>query len=115
MAITAFAITDDLDPDAAEPKSSVHGAIHNVGALLAFLGTIVAAFALISTFASHIVGIVVGLVPLVGTLVFFVTFAIRERRIRAGQTSIHGIGERVALASLWIWYVLSFLALARVI
>jgi hypothetical protein len=77
MATTAFAVTDDLDPCAPEPRSSVHGAIHNVDALLAFLGRIVAAFALVSTFAHLDVGIVAGLRPLVGTILF-ATLAIRE-------------------------------------
>ncbi|MGW5234264.1 DUF998 domain-containing protein [Streptomyces nodosus] len=115
MAITAFAITDDLDPALPEPASSVHGAVHNVGALLAFLGTIVAAFPLISTFTDTGLGIAAGLTPLAGTLFFFATFLFRERRIRAGRRSIHGVGERVALAALWIWYIFAFLAAAHVL
>jgi len=71
---------------------------------IAFLGTIVAAFAL--TFNSR--DGVRGLVPLLGTLIFFATFAFRERRIRAGHASIHGLGERVALAAVWAWFILAF-------
>lgn len=115
MAITAFAVTDDLDPALPEPASSTHGAVHNIGALLVFLGTIVAAFPLMSTFTDTGLGIIAGLLPLAGTLFFFVTFLFRERQIRAGRRSIHGIGERVALATLWIWYILAFLAASHVL
>jgi hypothetical protein len=115
MAITAFAITDDLDPAVPEPASSAHGAVHNIGALLAYLGTIVAAFPLMSTFADIGFGIVAGLIPLAGTVFFFATFLIRERQIRTGGRSIHGIGERVALIAVWIWYILAFLAAAHLL
>ena len=107
--VAAFFPTDAIDPAAGEFDLSTNGRIHTVAALSAFIGLVVAGFAVGPVGNGPLSG-VVPLLPFLGTVTFVVTLAARKPLARMfGVPTVHGTGERIlVLADLaWLGTVLA--------
>ena len=105
----AFVPTDEIDPVAGDFELSRSGRIHTVAALAAFMGIVVAGFA-VGQVGLAALSPVVPFLPFLGTLAFVVTLAARKPLVRVfGVPTLHGIGERIlVLADLaWLGIVLA--------
>lgn len=107
-AISAFFLTDEIDPTADDFQLSRSGAIHSWAAMAAFLSLVVAAFALGPVGTRPVWSAIVPFVPLVGTLVFVATLVARRPLSRVfGVPSVHGIGERIAVLAMLAWLAIA--------
>lgn len=106
----AFFPTDEIDPDAGDLELSRDGRIHTVGAFAAFLGLVVAGFA-VGPVGAGPLSALVPFVPLLGVLAFVLTLAARRPLARPfGVASVHGIGERILVAAQVAWLAIVLVA-----
>ncbi len=86
------------------------GRIHTVGAFAAFLGLVVAGFA-VGPIGTGPLSALVPFVPLLGVLAFVVTLAARRPLGRlTGVASVHGIGERILVVGQLGWLAIVLVA-----
>ncbi len=106
----AFFPTDEIDPEAGDVELSRDGRIHTVGAFAAFLGLVVAGFA-VGPIGTGPLTALVPFVPLLGVLAFVVTLAARRPLGRlTGVAAVHGIGERILVVGQLGWLAIMLVA-----